>query len=574
MNNFRDASIQCICQKFFRTKQTYSLHLAKCLESDSNNKEERSSEFKEERYNLSEGVLVKSEELKIEELKEEGTVKEDETKPVDKESYPVKTAEENPETAEVKSVDELEKEIEQLQEEIDKGETEEAKQEKVITENENVDAEDVHSKSSLDDESETSLEKKPETSGDDINVSNPDLSMESIEIADTDEEEDKPDKSLDVSIDLTEEPETEQLNLASPVVTKPKKVRKKGRAPFKPKPCSYCDEQCHDRIGLAKHLISDHWETVRLAQGGGKLDRSAYYKQIQDSRIIRPKPPAMSARTSFHMAGLAGADSVNKAYQQSKPALQAKNPAWLSKLEIANKFIGGSKLEFRKGLGMNESQNQMSMKQLENYQKYMSIKPKPNPYQLNKRNRNPHSPSWFGKTPTRTLMPKPVSGEVLDLTEDDEPKCDICEDDFNWPDANHACPLKQSKKIKLDKPSMAPVPMKGGLTLPKEKIFKKSPTEFSKTSQNLAQTTYSVDRKQQLEASLKKIPKSTKLVPVKNVPTKTSSGVLSPRNVPTKTLPTRTMPTRMLPTRNISNKNIPERSMGTRTMPSRRVKTY
>merc|ERR1712204_137979 len=62
MNNFREAPIQCICQKFFRTKQTYSLHVAKCFESGSNNKKERS--------NLSEGVLGKSDELRIEESDE------------------------------------------------------------------------------------------------------------------------------------------------------------------------------------------------------------------------------------------------------------------------------------------------------------------------------------------------------------------------------------------------------------------------------------------------------------------------------------------------------------------------
>merc|ERR1719186_1417246 len=96
------------------------------------------------------------------------------------------------------------------------------------------------------------------------------------------------------------------------------KPKRKARTPFKAKPCTYCDVQCNDRIGLAKHLISDHWETVRTAQGGGKVDRSYYYKQIQDSRIIRPQPTKMSARTSFHMKGLAGAAAANQMYQNNR----------------------------------------------------------------------------------------------------------------------------------------------------------------------------------------------------------------------------------------------------------------
>jgi len=465
-----------------------------------------------------------------------------------------------------KSVAELEKEIEQLQEEIENDEVQ-SKQKKMVQNDDDemntfMETNEANLDLSSDKSEETSLNvMKPN----DIYVGNPDVSMESIEIVDSDEELDKSVKSTDVSIDLTEEPDKKKDLVVNHqvVIDKQKKPKKKGRAPFKPKPCSYCDEQCHDRIGLAKHLISEHWETVRRAQGGGKLDRSAYYNQIQDSRIIRPKPPPMSARTSFHMKGLAGADAVNRAYQN--PALQGKNPAWLQKLESANKLIGGgSKLDFKKGLGINESQNQMSTKQLNNFKNYMNQKP--NPYLMNKRNRNPHNPSWFGNPPTRNqkILPKPSPGEVLDLTVEEEPTCDICEDDFNWPDENHACPLKQSKKIKLEQPKNPMVPKKGGLSLLKAKILNKP---FPKVLSNSMKS--SNDKKQQFEASLKKIPNTTQLEPVTNVSAKTPSRVLPSRNLPSKTLPTRT-----LPPRNISTRNMPQRTVGTRTMPSRRVKTY
>jgi len=603
MNNFKEGPIQCACSKFFRTKQTYSLHLGKCSQANSDEKEKKHAELLGDIN--TEGYSEKNEENKgvKDQSKEEPSIDKDNYNPVEEfnekvvKPNEVKDSseseklvnEENSASAGEKSVAELEKEIEQLQEEIEKDEAQN-NQEKVVK-NDGIVVDD--GKSTLDDmnkftetngfkrdrpddkSEETSLNVK--TLDDDFYVGNPDVSKESIEIVDSDEEEGKSTKSIDVSIDLTEEPDKKKDLIVNHqvVVDKQKKPKRKGRAPFKPKSCSYCEEQCHDRIGLAKHLISDHWETVRRAQGGGKLDRSAYYNQIQDSRIIRPKPPPMSARTSFHMKGLAGADAVNRAYQN--PALQAKNPAWFQKLESANKLSGGSKLNFKNGLGNQkilpkpspgeilESQNKMNSKQQANFKNYMSQKP--NPYLLNKRNRNPHSPSWFGNPPTRNqkILPKPSSGEVLDLTVDEDPTCEICEDDFNWPDENHACPLKQNKKIKLEEIKNTTVPKKGGLSLLKEKIFNNSSLEVVRKT---VKPTIEKQQKQ-FEASVSKIPSSTKLVPIDNRQAKTPSRVLPSRNLPTRNLPTRT-----LPSRNTSSRNIPERTVGTRTMPSRRVKTY
>merc|ERR1719431_2501615 len=120
-----------------------------------------------------------------------------------------------------------------------------------------------------------------------------------------------------------------------------------------------------------------------------------------------------------------------------------------------------NKMSMQNRLGM---QNQKSLQQLANLTKYMKKNPRNNP-------------SWVGKTLTRKILPKPRPGDVLDLTAEDEDVagCEVCEDDFNWPDENHDCPLKRNKKIKLDTPiSNAFEPKKGGLTILKDRILNKS----------------------------------------------------------------------------------------------------
>jgi len=437
-----------------------------------------------------------------------------------------------------------------------------------------------------------SLDDEPEISKNKV-----DVSMESIEIVDSDDEKDGNQlNSGSVFRDLNEEEEKKQPKFVMDV-KKPKKRKIKG-SPFNPKPCHYCVEECYDRIELAKHMISDHWGEVYEAHGGGRKPNSTYY-QIEDSRVLRPKPPPMSARTSFHMKGLAGADAVNRAYQATS-ALQP-NPAWLQKLTI-NKQLARNNLNesqnqigmksqlgnqnqismksqigiqnhvgnrigmqnqtaFRNGFAMKNQfnrQKQMSNQQLANFTNYINRKQVP----LKKVNKGPHNPVWFGNTPKRNILPKPSPGEVLDLTtDDDEVRCEVCEDDFNWPDENHECPLKRKKK-KLDlSQSSTGIPEKGGLTILKEKIFNKRSTSSLKSDDGGA-----ISKRNQLEVSVQKIPKSTQIMPVRNPPTRVQPG----RKLP----PTKPPPTRIQPTRSLPVKNIPDRALASRIMPSRRVKTY
>jgi len=101
---------------------------------------------------------------------------------------------------------------------------------------------------------------------------------------------------------------------------------------------------------------------------------------------------------------------------------------------------------------------------------------------------------------------------------------------------------------------------KGGLTLLKEKLFSKSAPASVITSE--AGSESKGTKKELFEASLKKIPKSTMLVPVRNPPT----SILSDKNFSAKPQPAIVQPTETLPARNLSD--------SVNVMPYRGVKTY
>jgi len=609
--------LQCgSCQRFFRTNSSFSSHLGKCegninKEGDAEENEEVPSDgdfedFSEELLLGEEFDLDEKGELELDRIKEEFASIKEETG--DKSEYvKIELSDNGSSTLESGNT-----ELTLLKEESDSADvisseysTIEAKQEKVkeeIVEEEENDsvelrAEENGDKSDVLASNYQEIEQfglkeakglsfvdgKSENFKENPNVQI-DPSMGSIEIVDSDEEKDdkqEPQKVLNVK--------------------KTKKPRNKGPPPLEPKPCHYCVEQCHDRIELAKHMISDHWETVYKAQGGGKRPNSTYY-QIEDSRVLKPKP-SMSARTSLQMGGSVGPGAFNRANLMNRmgnPALQSKNPAWLQKLAVnksvklmnesqnqigmknqismqnmqntnslqnqiamQNRMGMQNQIAMQNRMGMQNQiamqnrigmQNQKSYQQLANFTKYMNHKQSPS---LNKLNKNPrNNPSWVGKTP-RNILPKPRPGDVLDLTaEDEDVGCEVCEDDFNWPDENHDCPLKRNKKMKLDTcQSSAVEPKKGGLTILKDKLLNKPIPISLKTDKKAT-----VAKKEQFEASVQKIPKSTKLLPVSNSKT---------RDLPAaRVQTTRNPPSRVLPTRNTQ-----DRIPATRVMPSRRVKS-
>ena len=222
-----------------------------------------------------------------------------------------------------------------------------------------------------------------------------------------------------------------KLRPMPPILPRQSLINRAG-AGFKrmnPLECYYCGQASSNRIAVAKHVISDHWDEVRERQGGGRRDNSAYYNNIEDSRVIRPEPGSRVSKiyqkTSQVMNNVKTALATNNLY------LNHHNPKWMGKL------------------GAN----------------------------INKKARNVHSPSWYGTQPDRNLalkpnrprpiasMPPPAGKSSLrkkfealaelkkkkdfeasfDLTKDDPDACSVCDDDFNWPDEKHECKRNRQK---------------------------------------------------------------------------------------------------------------------------------
>ena len=67
-----------------------------------------------------------------------------------------------------------------------------------------------------------------------------------------------------------------------------------------PLECYYCGHLSSNRIAVAKHMISGHWDEVRERQGAGRRDNSNYYNNIDlDSRNIKPEPGRVKGRKVF-----------------------------------------------------------------------------------------------------------------------------------------------------------------------------------------------------------------------------------------------------------------------------------
>ena len=242
----------------------------------------------------------------------------------------------------------------------------------------------------------------------------------------------KPEK-LEESIEIMDSDEEDPLQVKAKPEIKPNKPTSVFKAPNPPATiavknsqvmgilktkalqCYYCNKQTSERITLARHMIADHWDLVRDRQGGGRRNNDAYYANIEDSRVIKPtfkapliapKQPVSNLRP-LAPKPIAPAAAMNSSYLNS-------NPKWL------NKLVG-------------------------------------NNGKVNKVSRNIHNPAWYGKAPNRKIAPKASTlpfGATFDLTKDDPDACDVCDDDFNWPDENHQC--KRTLKKELSKSSRSP----------------------------------------------------------------------------------------------------------------------
>ena len=263
----------------------------------------------------------------------------------------------------------------------------------------------------------------------------------SIEIDDDEVEENvvnqKPVKTLKLKV-------PSDMKQASFKAPKPPPMTKKelrraqilGKIPFLPKQCCYCGFNLIDRIALARHMISDHWEEVRNKQGGGRKDNRDYYNSIEDSRVIKPKP---SATTSFHLKNLSAAGAANKIFPRLSSAVKSVN---------LGRSLAATNALNNKYANMNNTNPTWLGKLDKKPGETGSL------MKINKLSRNVHNFAWYGSKPNRKIIKvqkyqtqQPTFAMSFDLTKDDsEEACAVCDDDFNWPDANHVCKRKMNKK--------------------------------------------------------------------------------------------------------------------------------
>ena len=277
------------------------------------------------------------------------------------------------------------------------------------------------------------LDEKVQESEKEIHNVDSNASLESIEIPDSDDEDKvvrsrpaphpnsilRP-KSSNASTFKAPKPPPPTMSL----VRRPMPlVRSQQR--LDPLQCVYCRKLTTDRIALARHLIAAHWAAVRERQGGGRRDNSHYYANIEDNRTIKPafkhptKPvPNSVATANLPMNNVQRAAAVNN--------IQAKsNPKWLNKLN--------------------------HQERLKNYHESLD-KVKPKVENVNKKVRSIHNPSWYQSMPNRKIQPKgkmpaPMDMMTFDLTKPDPDACEVCDDDFNWPDENHECNKTRKNKM-------------------------------------------------------------------------------------------------------------------------------
>ncbi len=143
----------------------------------------------------------------------------------------------------------------------------------------------------------------------------------------------------------------------------------------------------------------------RKRLGGGLRDNTAYYAGIKDRHVIRPEPGK---------------------FPRAQPLAQKTQSQVMNNVSVATSVANlSSSSEWLDKLGGGMSAN------------------------INKKARQIHHPSWFGKPQNIALRPpvggKPLFEATFDLTKDDPDACSVCDDDFNWPDENHECKRTRQK---------------------------------------------------------------------------------------------------------------------------------
>ena len=217
------------------------------------------------------------------------------------------------------------------------------------------------------------------------------------------------------------------------------------------RPCYYCALEEPDLISLALHYVRKHFEEVRKRQRF-MAPKAKYHtaEQLQDARNIYtpPRPTPTAAR---HQQGLAGADRA-LSMGRNTPHL---TPSWMRKLEGAK--AGAGRADYPQAMQRYQAQvaaaNRRILPKLAqvqaakqanklgyNLQTCDVCRAPFKTFNAMYRHKVKMHPGSLTKQ-ARTNIGQPLGP----TSSTGEPACEVCDDEFSWPDAGHSCPRKSAK---------------------------------------------------------------------------------------------------------------------------------
>jgi len=288
---------------------------------------------------------------------------------------------------------------------------------------------DLESAIVIEDEDDTKSTPAPKTKVDIKNIKR--LSVEMLDQLKMFNEEKDEAKVVELSDEkfsqlrstLSKESNTGRLGPQVPVFKPPLPVarRKKGRM-LTCKPCYFCASELADNISLALHMVREHWEAVRARHRGGgpksKFHLSGASMLPSTEQRLPLALPQHSATASRHLQGLQGADqALQRSMGTATPSL---TPAWMNKLDGRSQGYAEKMARYKGKLSSkNCSICGAIFKTLDAVFRHKS---------------SVHG--TMGSVPARG-RPNLATSEA----------CEVCDDDFNWPDVNHVCPRTLAKKM-------------------------------------------------------------------------------------------------------------------------------
>ena len=209
------------------------------------------------------------------------------------------------------------------------------------------------------------------------------------------------------------------------------------------KACSYCNLEVPDSTSLAFHYVRQHWQVVREKhskqwEGSGGRPKSKFHlsgtTNMQDEVIKMQMPTKPTARPTARTYQRAGGSFLPQAGPY-RPYHKGPDASWMRKLE--EKKI--AQLSYQERM---QRYKEMSKASKTN-RRILPILPvaKANPNQFKQQNMTMHQSK---QQQNMEQMVKSISD------------CDVCDDDFFWPDSDHSCPRTQKNKLASKSVSAAP----------------------------------------------------------------------------------------------------------------------